>query len=184
MNRIRRQCSILAAALIVALGLVCTMPTISHAASVKKVKAATTYQKAPALQTGRNQVSNASVYRYVKYTAKKSGTYVFSFSQFRSVPAKNPDANLGFVTVSKLVKNGSSHTVNNTVVKTNKGHSKFLYVSTKYSYNRYYKQKGSGTSNYLYTRTATVKMKKGQTLYFKTYFTNARHSYAVTVKRK
>lgn len=187
MNKRWKKLSVLAAALVVALGMVCTVaPTTGQAASTKKVTAAKTYQKAPSLKTGNNTVSsaNSSPQRIVKYTAKSKGTYVFTFSKFKSVPTKSKDINLGFVSVNKLVKSGSSKGLNVLKVQTNKGKTSYLNVATSYSYNHFYKNKGSGVDNYLYSRKATVSMKKGQTLYFKTFFTGGKHSYSVNIKKK
>ena len=94
MNRIRRQCSILAAALIVALRLVCTMPTVSIRASVKKGQGGHDLKSA-ALKTGRNRIQRLCA-PLCQIHREKIGTYVFSFSQFRSFPPESGRL-IGFV---------------------------------------------------------------------------------------
>lgn len=190
MKKTMKRMAALALALVMALSIVVIgNPTDASAAKTNKVTANTTdnYKKAPALKTGNNLVTvkitkSSRARGLVKYTAKKKGTYVITVSGMNGYD--KPDINLGNYYIKKLKKSGSFAYLDKVKVKTNKGKTDWLKLATKYSYNNFYKSKGQGTSNYLYKRTATISLKKGESIYIDTYCTTSKKKYTYNVNIK
>lgn len=163
-------------------------PTETYAATKKNKVTATSNskptKKTPALKTGDNVVTYKKSSGYVKFTASKKGTYTFTFSGLTSLE-KTPDKiGYGYFTIDEKSSYGYYSPIK---VKTNKGKkSEYLEVTTKYCYNKY--DKKSETSNYLYKRTATLSLKKGETVYIYNFTSigvnSAKHSVNINVKKK
>lgn len=137
-------------------------PTETYAATKKNKVTATSgtkpTKKTPALKTGENVITYKKEAGWVKFTATKKGTYKFTFSNVAS-PEKNADQNgWGYFTIDD--KDGKYYFP--IVTKTDKGKNKYINITTKYCYKNYPDIAGD---KYGYKRTATLSLKKGQTVY-------------------
>jgi hypothetical protein len=178
-----KRITALALALVIALSvMVVANPSDAEAASTKKVTAVTNYKKAPAIKTGTTKVTYKKKEGYVKFTASKKGTYVITFSGLATVPATKEDITYGF---SDIYKKNSYGYLESVKVKTNKNKKTWsLYLTTKFCWNNFDKEDGYGASNSLYSRTATLTLKKGETIYIYNYATSAKHTLNINIKKK
>lgn len=163
--------------LLTALLVLTAMPVSVQAASAKKVNAVTNYKKAPALKVGMNKVTAKKNDSYVKFTAKKTGTYTFTISNIATIKPNDPDMNLGNLYIKKMQYNYLS----SQKVKTNGGSNSCLFTATKYSYEHYHKTKKPKTSSYLATRYGKIKLNAGETVYLQYYYTGKKCTYNLKV---
>lgn len=90
------------------------------------------------------------------------------------------DINLAGVKICKFKDDKPSEYT----VKTNYGKTSYLFLATKYSYIKYYKSKDKTIDTFLFTRKATIKLKKNQTIYILAYFTGpGKFTYNLSVNR-
>ena len=176
MKTIKKSTKLLCLSLVVALVLSVFAPTAAiEAQAVRKVTANYNYKKAPAIKVGTTAVT-AKPYKssnlktktktavsWVKFTAPKAGTYQFTISNY----AKKGNSNAviyGCVTMmtGKNTYAGARYPKSYLSVKTKGGKVNTLYLRSAASYT----SSGSVSKyTYLPSRTATVKLKKGQVVY-------------------
>ncbi len=175
----------LAMALTCALAITAFTPAISPVtaeAATRKVTASKSWKKAKTVKTGTTIVTsnNKSGKRYIKFKAPKAGKYVFTVYDIKS-SGKNEIGygHIGFKTISNNYLFGKN-------VKTKGGKDAYLRLATKYSYNRFEKGQKVTTHSYLYKRTGTVTLKKGQTIYLESFFSGnkTKYTYKLNIKRK
>ncbi|MBR1692200.1 MAG: hypothetical protein IJ711_05420 [Lachnospiraceae bacterium] len=151
-------------------------------AAAKKVSAAADYNKAPALKSGSNKVTVKTNYSYVKFTAVKAGTYRFQISNLETINGETPDYNLGNLSVNFKVKQKNNWVLQPQMLKTNGGKNKALYVTTKEGMKRYNKKNNREKDSYLTSRYGELKLKKGDTVYLKYFYTSPRGTYNIEIK--
>lgn len=116
---------------------------------------------------------------YIRFTAPKTGKYTLTFSDFRNLSGYTPaERHLGSVYIYKNSKYGLSMQK----VKTNGGKRSILSICSKAWYNTYTKGKKVTTYSDLHTRYAKISLKKGETIYIKTFWTGGKHSYSLKIK--
>jgi len=119
-------------------------------------------KKATKIKKGKTYTLQFSPEGFVKFTAPKTKTYKFTFSNLKSVGKSGSDINHSYITFY-MNKYGTSLS-GVTSVKTKGGTTSTLWVCTKYSYSlSRVSTVRTGTS--LPTRTGSVKLAKGQTIY-------------------
>lgn len=178
MNSIKRKKSTLLVCLGLVMVLVLTtfVPTASmEVQAVRKVTSNYKYKKAPAAKTGttivtakpykrsNNNKKNMTAVSWVKFTAPKAGTYQFTFSDY-VVKANQNDKFYGAITMHTGINTyaDSSYPQNYLSVKTNGGKTYTLYMCSPSAYEKPAKV---DKYDYLSSRTATVKLKKGQIVF-------------------
>jgi hypothetical protein len=180
-----KKLTALALALVIALSvIVVANPSDTQAASTKEVTAATNCKKAPAIKTGTTKVTYKQSKGYVKFTAPKKGTYVITFSGLatKPVPASGRDICYSYCNIGKKILGSYLDPIK---VKTNKNKkTDVLWVTTKYCWNDSNKAEGYGVDNYLYSRTATLSLKKGETIYIYNYASTDKHTLNINIKKK
>lgn len=116
---------------------------------------------------------------YIRFTAPKKGKYTLTFSDFRKLKGYTPsERHLGSVYIYKNTKYGRSMQR----VKTNGGKSSVLNMCSKAWYNTYTKGRKIKAASDLHTRYAKISLKKGETIYIKTFWTGGKHSYSLKIK--
>lgn len=159
------------------------MPAAAAARTVST--SATAFRKAPAVKTGKNKVKIKKSAAYVKYTAKKTKTYKFTFSNVNALSKADRKRNSvnGFVYLG--LDSGYSSPVPQKVT-TNYGKISHLSLASANFYKIWkHNQKKKKPENYLTKRYAKIKLKKGQTVYIYHFFAgvkNSRASYTLTIK--
>lgn len=174
MNSIKRRKSTMLVCLSLVIALVLT--TLAPAASMevqaaKKVTTNYNYKKAPAVKTGTTIVTarpykaanykkkNLAAVGFIKFKAPKAGTYQFTISK---VAAKGNSTAYANGAVTFMTGKGSSiYPAKYVQVKTKGGKTTTLYVCSK----QYTTSQKTTTSTFLTSRTATVKLSKGQEIY-------------------
>lgn len=159
-----------------------------EAQAAKKVTTQKNYKKAKAVKTGTTVVtvkkrSRKNYYQdnYVKFKAPKTGTYVFTVSSFKENGKKSDFSGCGGLTISKLSNNYPMALD----VKTQGGKTRYLNVGTKQMYQFSVKNGEKKVDQYLTKRTATLKLKKGETVYLDMFFTTSKmYTYQLNIKRK
>ena len=116
---------------------------------------------------------------YIRFTAPKKGKYTLTFSDFRKLKGYTPsERHLGSVYIYKNTKYGRSMQR----VKTNGGKSYTLSICSKAWYNTYTKGRKIKAASDLHPRYAKISLKKGETIYIKTFWTGGKHSYSLKIK--
>lgn len=172
----RKSTLLVCMGLVMALVLTAFVPAASmEVQAARKVTSNYNYKKAPAAKTGttvvtarpykssNNKKKNMTAVSWVKFTAPKDGTYQFTFSNY--VVKNSKDAILfGNITMFTGVNRYADSTYPDSYlkVKTNGGKSYTLYMCSPSAY-----RKPAKVSQYdsLSSRTATVKLKKGQIVF-------------------
>ncbi len=143
--------------------------------AVRKVTSNYKYRKAPAAKTGttivtarpykesNNRKKAMTAVSWVKFTAPKAGTYQFTFSDY-VVKANKNEKFYGAITMHTGISSyaDSSYPQTYLKVKTNGGKTYTLYMCSP---SAYIKPAKADTYDSLSTRTATVKLKKGQIVF-------------------
>ncbi len=184
MKKTMKKLACLALAFVMALSIiVVASPSDASAASVKKVTATKSYKKAPALKTGNNKVTMPKNWYYVKYKAPKKGTYVFTFTNIQSTNANKEN---GFGAINLMKWNGNY--MQYTKVKTNGGKKcDTLWICTNRNWKNGVKERFKDpTTDYTYKRTATITLKKGETIYITGCYSGnkTKYNFMVNVKKK
>ena len=132
---------------------------------------------ARAYKSSNNSKKAVSAVSWVKFTAPKTGTYQFTFSDYAVKANKNEKfyGSIAMHTGINKYKN-SSYPQEYLRIKTKGGRAYILCMCSPSAYNKPAKVH---ISDYLSSRTATVKLKKGQIV-----FINFNNSKAVTCKVK
>ena len=173
--------SIVLAALIFGVALFGTY-TDAEAAG-KKVTTKVTYSnwtKAPRVKTGKTTVVLKEAHAGVAFIAPKTKVYKVTVSNFVNNNDKKGRLN-GYIGIM-TAKPGSKN-VYYTEAKTQGGKSSTLWVANK-AFLKNWKNRGSYKTSYLYpSRTATIKLQKGQPLFLHGYFSqNTNVTYTLTIK--
>lgn len=177
MKAIKKSTKLVCLGLVVALALSVFTPSAAiEAQAAKKVTTNYNYKKAPAIKVGtttvtarpykgsNNKTKTKTAVSWAKFTAPKAGTYQITFSNY----SKKGNSNaifFGCVTMmtGKSTYAGAKYPQSYLKVKTKGGKTNTIYLCSSASYTDY-----GSTSQYtsLPSRTATVKLKKGQVVYF------------------
>lgn len=166
--------------LLVAIMVLSFVSAPAEAKATKKVNASKTWEKAAALQVGKNVVKDKYNKGYISFKAPSTGKYTFTFSDVSHL-TKPATTGLGNVSIWEARKSGSASYLGLKGVSTEGGKSEFLRMASK---NYKYNPGGEGVNKYLKTRNAKkVKLKKGQRIYFCFYFTGGQSKYNVIVKK-
>ncbi len=185
MKKAMKKLACLALAFVMAMSIIVVVsPSDTSAARVNKVTANKNYKKAPALKTGNNKVTVRSNWDYVKFKAPKKGTYVFTFTDIQSTDTRKEDG-YGSICFGKPYGNYIIDYIN---VKTNGG-NEIVYLNMctirrwRTTCKKQYKDP---TSDYTYKRTATITLKKGETVYLSSSFygKKPKFNYMVNIKKK
>lgn len=178
MNLIKRKKSTLLVCLGLVMALVLTTlvpDTSMEVQAAKKVTSNYKYKKAPAVKTGTTIVTakpykksndskkNMSAVSWVKFTAPKTGTYQFTFSDY-VVKANQNEKFFGAITMHTGISRSadSSYPKKYLSVKTTGGKTYTLYMCSP---SAYVKPAKAEKYDSLSSRTATVKLKKGQIVF-------------------
>ena len=123
--------------------------------------------------------TNSSQKDYIRFIAPKTGKYTLTFSDFRNLKKYSPaERHLGTVYINKKDKYGMSMLR----VKTQGGKAYSLDICSKEWYNKYTRGKKITTASDLYSRYAKFSLKKGETIYIKSFWTGGPHSYSLKIK--
>ncbi|MBD5544942.1 MAG: hypothetical protein HDR01_12090 [Lachnospiraceae bacterium] len=184
--------------LLVCLGLVMALvlTTVAPATSmeVQAAKKATTnynYRKAPAVKTGTTTITarpfkasnskkkNLAIVGFVKFTAPKTATYQFTVSKVAIKGKPGTYANGCVTFYTGMGSSSSRYPKSYLKVKTQGGKTDTLYVCSSSEY----KPAKITANTFITSRTATVKLKKGQVVYLD--FNNGKtNTYSLTIKKK
>lgn len=190
MKAIKKSTKLVCLGLVVALALSVFTPSAAiEAQAAKKVTANYNYKKAPAIKTGtttvtakkyngsNNKSKTKTAIPWVKFTAPKAGTYQFTISDL-TVKGKSNTTVVSAVGMWTGVNtwSGSTYPQSYLKVKTKGGKTSTLWLCSK---NAYLSSGKVSTATSLPSRTATVKLKKGQVVYI-----SFNQSYNVTYKVK
>ncbi len=192
MNSMKRKKSTLLVCLGLVMALVLTtlVPITSiEVQAVRKVTSSYKYKKAPAAKTGttivtakpykgsNNNKKAMTAVSWVKFTVPKTGTYQFTFSDY-VVKDKKDDIMFGVINMYTGISRwaDSGYPQDYLKVKTNGGKSYSLYMCSP---SAYVKPAKVGKYDSLSSRTATVKLKKGQIV-----FISFNNSNTITCKMK
>lgn len=144
-----------------------------------KLKNQKNYKKIPAIKKGTTKVTMKKQYSYVKFTAPKKATYKIKFSGVKKTDARYV---CGHINISKLKTNkttGKKYFVTKNV-RTNGGRSYAVRLANKSD------TYGEKVYRYLKSRTVTIDMKKGETIYIDGYFaggTTNKTTYTVKISQ-
>ena len=141
----------------------------------KKVKIGTTYV------TVKKSSAYDSKDRYLKFAAPKSGRYKITFSNIKSVPGKKKDFNCGSIAISKILYKTSKEP-SSVKIKTKGGSTYFLYVCSKFM-NSLNKDKKIDKYSYLPSRTASISLKKGETIWIQMSFVEKTTACKLVIKK-
>ena len=169
-NRVNRRFGKALLAFCMLMIMAVSLPLTSQAA----VKAGTTKAKAAKVKVGTmNFYTKSKDEAFLKFTAPSAGTYKFTFSNLARYGYKSTSSKsgvLGSIMVRKYRKLSSGTTVYDYVkVSTQGGKTDNLSIESAYWYNLLHKGE-TGLNVYLKSRYGKVKLKKGETIYFRTYF--------------
>lgn len=180
--------SLLTAA-VLAIAVAVTLPSVGGVdvhAGTKKVTASKKIKNSTKVKSGSTIVKSKQFrkHAYISFTAPKAGTYTFTFSDI-SVSDGNYNRALGHYYLKTAIKSSYSNRVyyDNVKAKTEGGTNTVFQFATK-NYDNRYISSGSKKNRYLKTRSATVKLNKGQTIYLDTYITSDKGQYKLKIKRK
>ncbi len=181
-------------ALLVVTSVFCVAPMFNNtveAASTKKVSTKynysklsnqKNYDKIPSVKKGKTIVTMKKSNAYVKFTATKTKNYKIKISNVKKPSAKSVNGYISFYTL-----NTSSYgykSLKSKKVKTYGGKTDTLKLANKNFLNGW-KNYGKKKTWYKKDRTAEVKLKKGQSIYFGGYFAGSsseKATYTVEIK--
>lgn len=160
-------------------------------AATKKVTGHANYKKAPKVKVNKTYkvTSKNKNGTFVKFTAPKAGKYQIQIYNMNSLgaTAAETDLNLANFYIRKAPTSAYSTFLPILKVKTEGGKTDCLRMATPDSYNNHYKDEKVTTATYLQKRTATLSLKKGETIYVNmSYFTGTKNrcTYNLKIKRK
>lgn len=133
----------------------------------EKLKNQKNYKKIPEVKKGKTIVTMKKQDSYVKFTAKKTAKYNIKISN-----VKKPNASLvnGYISFYKLKTTSSGYKYfDRQKVKTYGGKTYSLELANK-NFLKGWKNSGKKIYYYKSDRTATIKLKKGESIYFGGYF--------------
>lgn len=167
MRRTSRATKLFATILVV-LTVLAMSPAIAQAATKKTIKNQNFTTKTAVANKKATKISKKGTYNlklkgiegYIVFTAPKTATYTFTFSNFKNSVSYDSSCLIETQTVSKY----DSSNIFFTDVKTQGGKANTLYMSVNG-----HKGSGSGISLRRSSRYARIKLKKNQKLYFYTY---------------
>lgn len=160
--------------------------------AAKKVTAGVTEKKAKTVRVGTTTVTARKCakddmhHAYLKFKAPKSGKYVFTLSDFKTKGRKvSQDVEIGYF--SLLTKD--TYGFYPETVKTEGGKTERMNICTgaaaKDAYYKSLNKESKKVNRYLSKRTATIKLKKGETVWLFVSYTNYRQfSYKLNIKKK
>lgn len=160
--------------------------------AAKKVTAGATEKKAKAVRVGTTAVTVKKCskddmhHAYLKFKAPKAGSYVFTLSDFKTKGIKaSKDVEIGYF--SLLTKDTYGYIPE--TVKTEGGKTERMNIctgaTTKDDYFKSLNKETKKLNRYLPKRTATIKLKKGETVWLYVSYTNYRQfSYKLNIKKK
>lgn len=162
-----------------------------EAQAAKKVTAQKTFKKAKSVKTGTTTVTvkkrpaNTNYNdAYVKFKAPKAGKYVFTVSSLK-LKGQNPatSTTCGFFYLGKLSSSGKYIDIQK--LKTAGGKTTYMQIGTKTMYEYSVRNKLKKIDQYLTSRSATISLKKGETVYLNIICTTSQqYTYKLKVKRK
>lgn len=155
-------------------------PTPVQAA--KTVSAKANWKKAPAVKRGTTCVVSRKNNSYIKFKAPAKKTYTITISNVSTLKKQNPDIALGNFYVMKKISSPYSTYLISQKVKTNGGKGNTLFMATNYSYENFHKYSKVNSTSYLARRYAKIKLKKGESLYFKYFHTDGSSRYTINIK--
>lgn len=174
----------MAAVLVVLMLTQISIPLTSLAAT-KTVTASTSKstKKIPSVTKGTTKVTvKDGKASYFKFKATRAGTYTFTISGLSGSSEKNDRIN-GCMAVGS-----SPASLFEKEYRTEGGKTTVYNLCSKAFYSSYYKYASLGekVNRYLTSRTITIKMEKGQTLYFYNYFlaSSSKIRYTLKIKMK
>lgn len=155
-------------------------------AQAATITAKTNYKKAPKMRKkGTYNVNAKKNSSYVRFVAPSSGTWTFTISNIRSWGG-SPETTRGlgnwYVYTLRKPVNGSPY-LTPLKVKTNGGKSLCLWTTSNAAYAARTNAGKKTVDKYLPSRKCVVKLKKGQSIYFKYFFTGVASQYKITVKK-
>ena len=136
-------------------------------AATKRVRARTDYTLAPRLQLGKNRVKQTANDSYVGFTAPVGGIYRMTVYSLKTLPIIKKDINYGLLFFKRM--RGGELKPRTTI--TQGGKSDCLYLTTAYSYRKFYKHKKVTLKQYRSKRTARLPIDRKQTIYLQLYYT-------------
>lgn len=140
-------------------------------AKTKTVKTSTQrakYKNAPAVKTGTTKVKFKKNSSFVKFTAKKTKTYKITFSKAYDTKDSSRSIN-GGIHVYKEVGNDSSKYLQSQKLKTYGGKADYFQIAnSKFLSN--WKNYGKKAFYYKSSRTVTIKLNAGETIYIDAFF--------------
>ena len=183
MKQFKKLAAVLAFALTLAVAMPCANVVTAQAA--KTVTANPNYKKAPVIKkTGTVNVKAPKNHSMIAFRAPKAGTYKFTISNIATMGSN--DTNLGNWYPKTLYVSPYSGTsyLQSLKVKTEGGKQSCLWTASANYRDCYTTTGGPLSGRYLKTRSATVKLKAGQTIWFDYYYTGNKCTYKVTIKKK
>ncbi len=189
-NFIKR--ALIAASFAIALAVVVPATGAVEVQAAKKVTAGVNEKKAKVVGVGTTAVTAKKSskddmhHAYLKFKAPKAGSYVFTLSDFKTKGIKaSKDVEIGGF--SLLTKDAYGYIPE--TVKTEGGKTERMNIctgaATKDDYFKSLNKKRKKLERYLPKRTATMKLKKGETVWIYVTYTNYRQfSYKLKIKKK
>lgn len=166
--------------------------SVDAQAAAKKVTAGTSFYKAKTVKSGTTTVTVKKCSKkqfhdsYVKYIAPKTGYYVFTLSDFKTKGVKaSKDVATGYFSLYKNDGYGRDRQK----VKTEGGKASFLSICTKAaakdSFYKMLNAESKKADRHFVKRSATIKLKKGQTVWIHVFYTNYKQfSYKIRAVKK
>lgn len=156
-------------------------------AQAKKTRKVTTRatkpENAPAVRAGKTRVYIRKSNSYIKFTAKTSKTYRFTFSSITPPTRKN--VSICGHTSFWIDRSDYSDVPNLIEVKTKGGKTEFLELSNRKFLRHYNQSKIEKVNRYYTSRTGSLYLNEGETVYICSFFAgvkNGRVLYNLTIK--
>lgn len=180
-----KQLKKLALALVFAMTLAVALPTtVQVVAQAKTITAKPDYKKAPVMKKAGNYTVKAPKnHSMIAFVAPANGTYKFTISNIATMGSNQTNLGNWYPKELYTSKYSSYSYLTSKKVKTEGGQANCLWTASA-NYNDSYINKGTLVNRYLKSRSATVKMVKGQKIWFDYYYTGTKSTYTVTVKKK
>lgn len=154
--------------------------SVEAQAAAKKITGNKNWKKAPSVKVGTTTVTSkkakTNTAKWVKFTATKKGTYKFTVSSF------NPADQINCGTFTFYTNPAKYETLRN--LKTEGGRTDRFYIASKKFMQHYKPGKTAKKDRYRSSRTVTINMTKGQTVYMRLYYTTAnKYTYSLKIKK-
>lgn len=158
--------------------------TVEAQAKTIKITANPKWQKAPVMRkTGKYAVTQKKGDKtyggFISFVAPKTGTYKFTINNIKTLGSNA--TNLG--NWYPLQKDLYGSTPASIKVKTEGGQSSCLWTASSNFDLSYVNAGKKKVSQYLKSRSATIKMTKGQKIYFEYYYVGVKCTYNITIKK-